>query len=425
MNILVCSLLVLTGALAFLTNRDMFSPGKFYLISFMMFYAGALASPDEYELWLLMLLVLLIGVATVCLEAGAALQIPREAQLPQRSSSGERNVAFWIWVASLPAIAAQVYIVHHFDGLEGYINIIGDRVIEMRGLGWAKTLTATIVILDLMYFGIGLTRRRSKSWWMLWGLHLLVVLGMGALSGSRGSILTVFPLLLFSYHYLRKPVKIVYALPIGLVLVGCAIAIGIIRQGLRLDEGTVSTGFDSYDQALSLSIFNYGVLPLKILLFASDLQLAGGTTLISVLTNPIPRDFWPDKPDTGGVFFTKVYTGDAWDGASNLTPTFLGEGVINFGWLGGLVFFIAASLALMWWVVRYYKQMQSRVAGGSDAGVAIEVVVYGLVMWAAVALMVGEVTNTVQTLVMTQILPALVMKAVLVKKRAGRPARAA
>jgi oligosaccharide repeat unit polymerase len=424
MSILVSSLLVLTGAFAFLTNRDMFSPGKFYLISFAMFYAGALLSPDDYELWLLMLLVLVIGVATVCLEAGAARRIPRAAQRRDCSVSTERNVALWIWFASLPAIAAQVYIVHFFNGLEGYINMIGNRVIETRGLGWAKTLTATILILNLMYFGIGLTRRRSTFWWALWGLHLLVVLVMGALSGSRGSILTVFPLQLFLYHYLRRPVKIVYALPIGLVLVGAAIVIGFIRQGLQLEDGAVSTGLDTQDHELSLSIFNYGVLPLKILLHAADLQLANGSTLISVLTNAIPRNFWPDKPDTGGVFFTKVYTGDAWEGASNLTPTFLGEGVINFGWLGGLVFFVTVSLVLMWWVVRYYKRIQSRVARGIDAGVAIDVVLYGLVMWAAVALMVGEVTNTVQILVMTQVLPALVMKAVLVKKRAGRPASA-
>jgi oligosaccharide repeat unit polymerase len=360
----------------------------------------------------------------VCLEAGAARHIPRAAQLPGGSSSKERNVAFWIWVASLPAIAAQVYIVHLFNGLEGYLNMIGNRVIEMRGLGWVKTLTATIVLLNLMYFGIGLTRRRSKFWWALWGVHLLVVLVMGALSGSRGSILTVFPLQLFLYHYLRRPVKIVYALPAGLVLVAAAIVIGFVRQGLQLDEGgEVSTGLDTQDKELSLSIFNYGVLPLRILLHAADLQLANGSTLISVLTNPIPRDLWPEKPDTGGVFFTKVYTGDAWEGASNLTPTFLGEGVINFGWLGGLAFFIVTSLVLMWWVVRYYKRIRSKVAGGVDAGVAVDVVLYGLVMWAAVALMVGEVTNTVQILVLTQVLPALVMKAVLVKKRAGRPAK--
>lgn len=424
MSMLVCSLLVLTGGFAFLTNRDMFSPGKFYLISFTMFYAGALVSPDDYELWLLMLLVLLIGVGTVCMESGGAQRIPRDPQRADRLVPSERNVALWVWFASLPAIAAQVYIVHFFNGLEGYINMIGNRVIETRGLGWAKTLTATILILDLMYFGIGLTRRRSKSWWMLWGLHLLVVLAMGGLSGSRGSILTVFPLQLFLYHYLRRPVKIIYALPVGLALVGSAIVIGVVRQGLRLDQGAVSTGLDTTDQALSLSIFNYGVLPLKILLHAADLQLANGSTLISVLTNAIPRYFWPDKPDTGGVFFTKVYTGDEWEGASNLTPTFLGEGVINFGWLGGLVFFVMASLVLMWWVVRYYKRIQSRVAAGVDAGVAIDVVLYGLVMWAAVALMVGEVTNTVQNLVMTQVLPALVMRAVLVKKRASRPAKA-
>lgn len=422
MSILVCSLVVLTGLFAFLTNRDMFSPGKFYLISFALFYAGALAAPDQYELWLLMLLVLLIGIATVCLEAGANSPM-RGSRIapPPSAASRERNVAFWIWIASIPAIAAQIYIVHLFNGLEGYINMIGNRVIETRGLGWAKTLTATIVILDLMYFAIGLTRRRSKSWWLLWGLHLLVVLGIGALSGSRGAILTVFPLQLFLYHYLRRRVKIIYAVPIGLVLVLCAAVIGVVREGVRLDQGGVSTGLDTADQPLSLSIFNYGVQPLQLLLKAPDLQLAHGSTFLSMLTNVIPRDFWPDKPDTGGVYFTKVYTGDAWEGASNLTPTFLGEGVMNFGWLAGLVFFMVTSLVLMYWVVNYYKRTQSKLRRRKDAGAAIEVVVYGLVMWSAVALMVGEVTNTVQNLVMTQLLPALVMKMVLVRNggRAG------
>lgn len=423
----VCSLVVLTGTFAFLTNRDMFSPGKFYLISFALFYAGALAVPDQYELWLLMLLVLLIGVATVCLEAGVGPPIHFAAQRSRSmpAPSAERNVAFWIWVASIPAVAAQIYIVQHFDGLEGYINMIGNRVIETRGLGWAKTLTATIVVLNLMYFAIGITRRRRKFWWLGWGMHLLIVLAIGALSGSRGSILTVFPLQLFLYHYLRHRVKIVYALPMGLVLVICAILIGVAREGLRLDQGAVSTGLDTTDQALSLSIFNYGVRPLQILLYAPDLQLAHGSTLLSVLTNVIPRDFWPDKPDTGGVFFTKVYTGDAWEGASNLTPTFLGEGVINFGWLGGLAFYMVMSLLLMYWVVGYYKRIQSKLRRRRDAGVAIDVVVYGLVMWAAVALMVGEVTNTVQNLVMTQLLPALVMKMVLIKRNGRAGVRAA
>ncbi len=411
MNFVVCSLLGLTLMFSLLTNRDMFSPGKFYLISLILFYVGALALPDNYELWLLILLVLLVGVATVCLEA--SVPATPTARRPVPAGTKERNVALWIWLASLPAIASQVYIVHFFNGIEGYINVIGNRVIELRGLGWAKSLIATVVVLNLIYFAVGLTRRRSKTWWAIFIVHTSIVLVMGALSGSRGSILTVFAMQVFIYHYLRRPVKIIYAMPIGIALIGFAMVIGVLREGVKLEDSRISTGLDSRDRLLTMSIFNYGVQPLQILLSADDLLLANGSTLLSVVTNPIPRNWWPEKPDTGGVFFTKKYTGDAWDGASNLTPTFLGEGVINFGWLGGLAFFLVLDLLLMYFVVRRYRTMLARLRAPPSAGTAIDVVIYVLFMWAAVALLAGEVTNTVQTLVVTQLAPAFVLRHIL------------
>jgi len=419
MSIFVCSLLILTMLFSLLTNRDVLSPGKFYLMSFVLFYAGALASPGDYELWLLILLVLLIGVAMVCLEANARpAPAIRGAGRFHGSKAEERNVAWWIWLTSVPAMAAQIYIVQFFNGIEGYINVIGNRVIELRGLGWAKSLIATVVVLNLIYFAVGLTRRRSWLWWGLFAMHVLIVVVMGALSGSRGSILTVFAAQVFVYHYLRRPVKILYALPFGAALIALAMIIGVAREGVKVQDSNLSTGLDSYDRVLTLSIFNYGVQPLQILLAAEDLQLANGSTLLSVLTNAVPRDWWPEKPDTGGVFFTKKYTGDAWDGASNLTPTFLGEGVINFGWVGGLVFFLAMNLVVMYFVVRYYRRMLEKSRAPPDAKIAIDVVIYVLVMWSAVALMAGEVTNTVQNLLLTQFLPAIVLKTIL-KKRKG------
>jgi hypothetical protein len=414
MSVAVCILTILAGLLALLTNRDMFSPGKFYIISFIMFYVGALAAPSDYELWSLILLVLLIGIATVCFEARSS--APRGMARLAPTSARERNMTFWIWFASMPAIGAQVYLVQHLGGFEGYVNAIGNRVIETRGLGWAKTLTATIMLLDLLYFAVGLTHSRSWLWWSGFVLHLCVVLGIGALSGSRGSILTVFPMQLFLYHYLRRPVKILYALPMGAVLITMAIVIGVARQSVRLDEGGLSSGLDTTDQILGVSIFNYGVQPLQILLRTGDLQLAHGSTLLSVFTNPVPRVWWPDKPDTGGVYFTNLYTGNAWDSASYLTPTLLGEGIINFGWVGGTAFFVVADLVLMYLLVRFYRRMLAKLRERIDASVAIDLVVYLLVMWGVVALMVGEVTNTVQELVLTQILPAFALKAILVRR---------
>jgi hypothetical protein len=213
-------------------------------------------------------------------------------------------------------------------------------------------------------------------------------------------------------------VKIAYALSIGVALIGFAMIIGVLREGVKLDDSQISTGLDSNDPVLTMSIFNYGVQPLHILLSAGDLQLANGSTLLSVLTNPIPRNWWPEKPDTGGVFFTKKYTDDAWDGASNLTPTFLGEGVINFGWLGGLVFYLVLDLLLMYFVVHRYKTTLARLRPPPTAATAIDLVIYVLLMWTAVALLAGEVTNTVQTLLVTQLAPAFVLRHILATRAA-------
>jgi hypothetical protein len=423
MSVFVSALAVLTMLLALLTNRDMFSPGKFYLLSFLLFYVGALTSPENYELWLLILVVLLIGIATVCFEARSSVgPAAHRARSVESGALRQRNIALWVWLASLPAIGAQIYLVQQFNGLEGYINTIGNRVIETRGLGPAKTLISTIVVLNLIYFAVGLTRARSTLWWALYVMHVSIVLVVGALSGSRGSILTVFATQVFVYHYLRRPVKIVYALPIGVVLLAFAMIIGVMREGIKLEDSGLSTGLDSTEQVLALSTFNLGVAPLQILLNADDLQLANGSTLLSVVTNVVPRSWWPEKPDTGGVFFTKKYTDNAWEGASNLTPTFLGEGVINFGWFCGVAFFVVVNLVLMYLVASHYKNMLAKLRAPPDPGIAIDVVIYILVMWGAVGLMVGEVTSTVQTLVTTQLVPALVLKMFLHNKNLPAPA---
>ncbi|HEX3848254.1 MAG TPA: O-antigen polymerase [Steroidobacteraceae bacterium] len=418
MDIFVSSLTILAALFAALSNRDLLSPAKLYLLFFSIFFAGALTL-TSVDLWLLILLVLLVGVGTACLEAGGA---ERPAHRRNARGTERAHLALWIWVASLPAIAAQIYIVHLFDGIQGYINMIGNRVLETRGLGPAKTVVSTISILNLMYFAVGLTRARSRLWWSAYVFHVLLVLAIGLLSGSRGSTLTVFVMQIFVFHYVRRRVRLAHALSIAAVLLGFAVVLGVMREGLRVDDAGVTTGLDSSsDPGASLSTFFLGVQPLKILVGADDLRLAHGETLLSLVTNVIPRAWWPEKPDTGGVFFTKVYTDDAWDGASNLTPTFLGEWIMNFGWGAGIACFAVASAILMYLTIAYYRRTMAKLRGPVDARTAMDVVVYVYVLWAVVGLMVGEVTNTVQTLVTTQLIPALVLKALLTR-RGGLPA---
>lgn len=412
MSIFVGSLFLATVLASLLSNRDLFSPAKFFLFSFLVFHVGALDGRRAPEVWLLILLVLMVGASAVLFEA---VSVPRNRRMvsldrSQREATEPRRLFVWLWLLSTPALLSQVYMIELFGGIEGYIASLGLRVIEWRGLGWARTLIGTVAALNLVYLAVALTRPRSHVWWAGYAIHFVFVLALGLLSGSRSGILNVLAMQVFTYHYIRRQVRLRTALTIAVVLVLSGLILGVVREGFRFDDGEVSTGLADAEQGLNIATLNYGVAPLEILVNAGVLKLAYGSTFISLFTNAVPRDWWPEKPDTGGIFFTKEYTGDEWDGASNLTPTLLGESVINFGWLLGTAVYLVAYPLMMWAVVQYYRRMQVRLRRCRDATAAVDFVIYLLWMWSIVALMTGELTNVLLVFALTGLFPAAVAR---------------
>jgi hypothetical protein len=429
MSVVVCSLFVLTLLWALGSNRDIFSPAKFFLLSFLVFHLGALSGHSSYELWMLILLVLLVGAMTVLFEAVSPPPPQPHYALELRKRPDARHFVLWIWALSLPAIAGEVFLLWKFGGFQAYVNIISNRVIEFRGLGWALTLGATLATFNLAYFALGLTRTRSRLWWGLYLVHFSLALAVGLLSGSRGGTLNLIAMQLFCYHYIKGNIRVSRVLPAAVALLACAMLLGIVRNAVKLEDGAVETGLGDREQTLEFSTFQYGVIPLQLLLDADHLHLAYGMTLVTLVTNVVPRDWWPDKPDTGGVFFTKEYTGDAWNGASNLTPTFLGEGIINFGWVVGIAFFAFTYPLLMYLTVSYYRRTVMAARAELGPAVALAVVMYVSVMWSVVALMTAEVTATVLSTLLTKVAPLLLLGAVLgvpwatlLRGRGARPA---
>jgi hypothetical protein len=409
----VCIVFVAAFLWGLVTNPDLFSPAKFFLFSFLVFHLGLFALHASYELCLLILLVLLVGASAVLFEAVSPLPPSRPELLPMRRRVDPHYFLLCIWALSLPAIASEAYLMWKVGGVQAFVNVIGNRVVEFRGLGWAVTLSATLVTLNLAYFAVGLTRTRSRWWWCLYFLHFGMSAAVGLLSGSRGGFLNIFAMQLFGYHYIRGNVRLVRALPIAVVLVTTALILGAVRNAVRFENDVLTTSLGARNQALEYGTFQYGVQPLEILLDADDIKPAHGMTLVSLVTNVVPRDWWPDKPDTGGVFFTKEYVGNAWGGASNLTPTLLGEGVINFGWLGGIAFYVVVYPTMMYLLVRYYRRVIALARKARDAAAALDVAFYICVLWAAVGLMIAEVTTTIVGLITTKLLPLLLVKLVL------------
>lgn len=427
---LVLGLFMVTVVIAFVTNVDLMSPAKLFLLTFASFHVGGLiSSEDSSELWLLVLLVLLVGVVIVFLEATVAkpsrrkLRSQKVASFIRRMDVADSRFFAGIWLLSVPAVLAQGFMIQYFGGLEGYFNVLGLRVLEWRGLGWAKSLIMTLLPLNLAYFAAGLMKPRSRSWWLLYGLHFSCLLVVSLMLGSRSSILNTFALQLFCFNYIKRRVSLHYVATLAAILLFAALILGVVRDGFKIDDGRLVTGLDVAESSINIVTLNYGITPLKLLVDTNLLELAHGSTFLSLLTNVIPRDWWPDKPDTGGVYFTKVYTGDAWDGASNLTPTFLGEWVMNFGWTIGLLMFLISYSVIFYWVTWSYRRIVQRLDYDISYTAAIDFLIYLTAMWAAVALMVGEVTNVILTTLLSQTLPLLCLRSLLTRRNAVASSR--
>jgi hypothetical protein len=408
MNVLVVTVFCVAILLALLTNRDLFSPAKFYLFSFALFYTGALFEDQPLELWFLVLAVLVVGIGTMLAETVHTGAGRVRAARPPPILAGGRFFAAWMWVLTLPAILAQFYLIVRFGGIEGYVNIIGNRVVELRGFGWAKTLMSTITVFNLVYFAVGLTRPRRRTWWLLYVVHTLVLVFIGLLSGSRGGILNIFAMQLICYHYIRRPVTLKSAVPVAAALIVAAMVLGVARQGIKYDDDEIQTGIRDTSEVFKLSIFDYGVIPLEIIVETNQLRLAYGSTLVSLVTNVVPRDWWPDKPDTGGVFLTKEY---------------IGESIINFGWILGTVFFLATYQWMMLMVVGRYRRRALHARGTRSPAVALDIVAYVCIMWAVVGLMAGEVTNVLLNLALTQLVPIAGVRILLTRRGTAPPPR--
>jgi hypothetical protein len=395
-----------TACFALYANRDIFSPTKWFLLTLGVFYADLFFVVYIAEIYVIYGCILALVWVFIVVESRVKPAASRARTKVEHTYTARLHLIFWILLS--PAIIAQIYLVQLFGGLEGYVNIIGMRVIEFRGLGPLTTIKNTYFIITVIYFLFVITRRRKTTLDVVLfttAFGGLVLLGL--MSGSRGTLLQPLVFMLVAYHYMRRRISLKAA---GLALVFLLMAAAVLdvaRTGYRMVDGTITTGV-SVDKVTSFAFTNYGLLPLDLVLREQDRNLYYGQTFLTVFTNFVPRRVWPGKPDTGGVVLTKEYTGDAWDGASNLSTGIIAENVINFGDAGILSGFVML-IAVMVISVSYYRRMLVRVANEPhvlSAGFCF--VYYFTVMRALPSLLFAEFTATLMAVVLQLIVIWLV-----------------
>ena len=337
-------------------NNDLFSPVKFYLLFSTFFYIKIYFKDVQNET--LICYFLLIQIVGIC--ALIENNLPSKVNISNISSLFFEKV---LWILTFPPLIIICYYIYDAGGLLEYLGILASRVKVWSGQGPQTMVINWMPTLNLVYFSyIILNKDESLLKKLRYGLHFVLFIIIGLLTASRSNIGICILGMIFVLGYVKGRPKIQNIIFVALLLVAFAGFIG----GVRNTYG-VGMSFDSLVNSFTESKFEnaqlaYGIDPLEVIFTAPEKPPILGSTYLTLATNLIPRHFWPNKPDTGGIIFTEKYTDDQ-SGLSYYATGAITEGIMNFGQVAGLifgiceifVFFISGSLAYNKYFFKWIK----------------------------------------------------------------------
>jgi oligosaccharide repeat unit polymerase len=325
------------GCIMFLLNRDILSPGKIIFAFTFLFYLGVFLG-DVSDLTVFAYLFLMVALLVVAfVDARAALN----ARITMRDIPVGKYVVLFLLL--LPALFLKVKMVVDEGGLIAYLMSLAFRVAEFEGRGWILVVFSSVqVIYVYLCYVFMLDCRKTALKILVFLLSTGVFLFICFTSGSRSSLLMPLVTILIMRHYLVRRINVV-----AVVGCSCLFLFFIAFYGaFRNDFG--GSDFSRFTlEELNYAHFYYGTNPLEILASNDVNDPLLGATYATLLTNFIPRAIYPEKPDTGGLLFTKIYTGDQWGGMSNLAPGSFVEGIMNFGLFPGFLWGALLTLLVM------------------------------------------------------------------------------
>lgn len=109
-------------------------------------------------------------------------------------------------------------------------------------------------------------------------------------------------------------------------------------------EHVINNGFKSFNLANSYLAVDYDAYSIlcRIIDYVGSNGIVLGKQLIGTILFMIPRSIWPNKPQATGAFIA-TETNQSF---TNISSPFISEGIINFGFLGLIVFEIFLTLII-------------------------------------------------------------------------------
>lgn len=379
-------------------------------MSLTVYFVDIFVSEQNAYVYAIYLGYILVGMGISILEAYTLSRSRSALARPKPSGMVPARFVVVLWVLSIIPILAQCYLIHITGGLAMLARTIAHRVGEWRGLGPLLFLIRLMTPINLVYFTIGLVyeKRHPRRWWFVYILHLMVAIVSAALMGGRSGILTRFLLMMVIYNYLRRPVKLRYALMGGAMLLVIAGFLGTVRANLtRLEH--IDRISDMQGDTLNLRMFSYGVNPLNLVFEREFTDYQYGKTFATAVTNFVPRRIWSEKWDPGRVVLTVFRDGRRYTGLTHSNTGIVVESIINFGYPLGILwaFFLLGVVILL--SVRFYTTFRSQIAQVRGLSQVFLAVLYTSLAQVAGGLLLGEFTNLIGNVLRTIVLLSMVI----------------
>ena len=383
---------VVTG-LSLRLTRDIAAPQLLYCAALGFFFFSIFIEDHTIYMYFVYVSSLLIVLAS-CFLNNASNSSKKMLKLNNRANLKVPVIS--IWFLSFPAILGMLYMIEMFGGLGSYIIAAQHGTKSFWGMGPLKTIVATYYPLSLYYFALMIVGKRTKTAYLLFSFHFFILVCLALLSLSRGTLLTHLVFMVLVWHFARKRLSTLFV-AFGLVMIlSFASVYGVVRETLSVDDGNFSVGLDNQEQVYKSEWMEFGTFPFERIINATEVKKHYGSTYVTVITNFVPRNIWPEKPDPGGVVFTNEYAPEFYDDYSHFTTGLYPEAMINFGVVFGILFgYFQLSLMLIA-LSFYYKRVKNKLLLHPITKKSVlGLVIYIYVSWGMVMLMTGEFTSIV------------------------------
>mgnify|MGYP000926043327 CR=1 FL=1 len=337
------------------------------------------------------------------------------------------------WVASLPAVLSQIYMIQMFDGFAGYVFAAKRGTEFFHGLGPLKSIIASYYPISFFYFALVIRPGSSKAQRYLYLVHFLIFILMAVLTLSRGTLLTQFVSMGLIFHFAHKKLKPVFIVLSLSLLLAVASIYGVLRETVVYADGSFELNYgnrcDNCDKTLGKEYYKsewtYAALfAYKRVVEADTIDKQLGLTYATILTNLIPRKIWPDKPAPGGVIFTNEYAPGIYDEYSHFATGLMAEAIMNFGLFGGtLIGYLQLFAALLVMSKIHSKYFLNKQGEFLTIRQTKNLVLYVYASYAIGNLLIAEITSLMVGLLIKFIVILLMYKLLQLKVIATQKSR--